>query len=69
MRLRIQVRGSYLSLLVYIRFKVFEIKWLLILLGLQRVHVGRVSGLDDLYLPLLLFLDDFKSLAALWAID
>ena len=69
MRLSILVRGSYLSLLVSIRFKDFEIKWLVILLGLQRVHFGRLSGLDGFDLPLLLFLDDLKSLAALWSID
>jgi hypothetical protein len=65
MRLSFLVRGTYLSMLVSIRFKDFEIKWLLILLGLERVHVSRLSGLDGLDLPLLLFLDDFKSLAAL----
>jgi hypothetical protein len=62
------VRGSYLSLLVINRFKNFEIRWLMILLGLQSERVDMLSGLDGLDLPLLLFLDDFKSLAAFWAI-
>jgi hypothetical protein len=69
MRSSFLVRGSYLSLLVFIRCKGFESEWLMILLGLKSAGVGLLSGKEGLDPPLLLFLDNFKLLPALWPID
>jgi hypothetical protein len=69
MRSSVLVRRSYHSLLFLIIFKDFDIKWLLILLGLKWAGINLLAGKSWLELPLLLFLDNFKVLAALWAIE
>jgi hypothetical protein len=69
MRSSVLVRRSYHSLFILIIFKDFEINRLMILLGLNWARVNLLAGINGLGLPLLLFYDDFKVLAALRAIE
>ena len=69
MRSSVLVRRSNQSLLFLIIFKDFDIKWLMILLRLKWTGINLLAGKSWLELPLFLFLDDFKFMAALWAIE